>query len=178
MIRDPHERKPRDHVAAPVVEEQRETRKEQGSGRHVVAETVFTGEEEEELADGKSGGVLGALGTKIVEFAKELFVRDRPGNSGDGQRQHKQLEQLGARNIIHAATRRAARLRSFPSTRRTRSRAIVKYSETASPIASTSRSTTISSAPTAENRSIAVRFLVITPNSVECRSDTLSARHG
>src|SRR5688500_15837543 len=176
MIRHPHDGKPGHDISAPVVEQEREAAEKEHHGRHVVAETICAGEQKEELACAEPARALGPIHTVVAAFTEQLFVGHRPGDRRDRKRQNQQRQQIGAGNMSHAATRRAARLLTLISNLRTRSRAIVKYSETASPIASTSSRTTINSVPMVENISIAVRFLVITPNPNECRSDTLSKR--
>src|SRR5688572_3189025 len=118
MVRDPDERQPGDEVAAPVVIEQTEARQEQHAGRHVMAEAVLTGEEIKELSGWKLRSRFAPVNTVVLKLAKQLFVSHRPGDCCHRQSKHEQFQQIRGGDVVHAATRRAARLRSFTSTRR------------------------------------------------------------
>ena len=84
-------------------------------------------------------------------------------------------EQIEAGDGAHAL-RRAARRRSFTSTRRMRSRPPERNRDTARPPASATRSNAMISAPSKVNKSTAVRFLVISPGTDESPTDTVSGR--
>src|SRR5688500_4241672 len=80
VVRYPHERKPRNDISAPVIEQQPEMCRQQNRCRYVVAEAVLTGEQIEELAGGKTLRFLAASNAAFANFSKQLFVGDGPGN--------------------------------------------------------------------------------------------------
>src|SRR5215204_2709616 len=153
VIGHPHEREPGDEIAAPVVEQKLETGCDEDRGRHVMAEAIFAGEQVEEFAGRETGAAFTTPDAVVVELTEQLFVRNGPGNRRDRQREYDKCHEVGAGDVDHAAIRRAARLRSLTSTRRTRSRAIVKYSVIPTPMASTTSRTTSNREPIAENAS-------------------------
>ena len=65
--------------------------------RDVVAEAVFTGEEIEELSFVPTTAVVTAIDAVLMNFMKDLFVRERPGDAGDGNCQQKELDNLKAK---------------------------------------------------------------------------------
>src|SRR5437868_13022034 len=89
LVGDPDQREERDQVAAPIVEQQLVAGDEQEESGYVMAETEFAGEEEKELPAGRVGMALGLADAVLARLAENVLVRDRPGDTGDRQRQRK-----------------------------------------------------------------------------------------
>ena len=62
-------------------------RHEQEESGYVMAEAEFAGKEKKELAAGRVGMALTLADAVLARLAENLFVRDRPGNAGDGKGQ-------------------------------------------------------------------------------------------
>jgi hypothetical protein len=52
-----------------------------------MAEEEFAGEKKKELSAGRVGMHLTLADAVFARLAKNFFMRDRPGNAGDGERQ-------------------------------------------------------------------------------------------
>ena len=103
-VRHVHEREQSQQVAAPVCEQQLVARKPDEERGHIMREAVFAGEKVEELAADQRGRILAAIGAVFARLTEDLFVRDRPGNAGDGDRQSEQHHNLhsdiGQRKLV------------------------------------------------------------------------------
>jgi hypothetical protein len=95
LVRDPDESKEADEVSAPVLKEKLVSGDEQEEGCDVMTEAIFAGEQVEEFALYQRRGFLAAALTIFARFAKDLFMRDRPGDTGDRNRQNEQPDDLG-----------------------------------------------------------------------------------
>ena len=96
LVRDPHQRQPRDQITSPIRKQQLEARDDEKSRGDVVTEAVLAGEEIEEFSFVPATAVFTASDTVFTRLAKDLFVRHRPGDAGNRDRQQKQFENLKA----------------------------------------------------------------------------------
>jgi len=94
LVGDPDQREERDQVAAPIVKQQLVTGDQQEESGDVMAEAEFAGEEEKELAAGRVGMALTLADAVLARLAENFFVRDRPGNAGDGKGQREKPNDL------------------------------------------------------------------------------------
>lgn len=67
---------------------------EKKKGRDVMAETEFTGKEEEKLAAGGAGMALTLANTIFARLTEDLFMRYGPGDAGDRERKRKKPHEL------------------------------------------------------------------------------------
>src|SRR5215210_1836312 len=84
LVGDPDEGEAADEVAAPVFVEQVVARDEEEEDGDVVAETVFAGEEVEELPLVPAPALLTPPLAVLPRLAEDLLVRHRPGDARDG----------------------------------------------------------------------------------------------
>jgi len=94
LVGDPHQREKRNKIAPPVGIEKFETADYEKQPGHIVAEAIFAGEQIKEFSARQAGRLLRLLLTIVPRFAKNLFMRHRPGNAGDWYRQDKQPHKL------------------------------------------------------------------------------------
>ncbi len=94
LVGDPDQSEAGNQVAAPVIEQQLVARDEQEKNGHVMAEAELACEKEIKFAAEVDAIVLTLAGAVFAGFAKNFFVRDRPGNAGDGNGQYEQPYQL------------------------------------------------------------------------------------
>jgi len=86
LIRDPHQRKHREHVSAPVIVEQFEASEDQESGRDVMAEAIFTSEQIKKFTAGKSTRVFRLILAIVARLPEDLFMSYGPRHTCDGDR--------------------------------------------------------------------------------------------
>jgi len=94
LVGDPDERKEGNQVAAPVIEQQLVMREKEEKRGHVMAEAELAGKEEKKLA---AHGVAMDLALADAIFAgltEDLFMRDGPGDAGNGERERKKPYEL------------------------------------------------------------------------------------
>jgi hypothetical protein len=94
LICDPDQREKGDEVAAPVIEKKLVVRKDEKKRRDVMAEAEFAGEEEEKLAARGVGMALTLADAIFAGLAEDFFMRDGPGDAGDGERERKKPYEL------------------------------------------------------------------------------------
>lgn len=94
-VRYPHQRKETDDVAAPVLVEELVPREDEEQCGYVMAETIFTCKQVEELPRSKRPAVLTASNAVFARLPEDFFVGDRPRNGSDRNRQHKEPDYLG-----------------------------------------------------------------------------------
>ena len=87
LIGYPDQSEQGDQIAAPAAIEHLESREDQKSGRHIVAETVLAGKEIEEFAARGCSRSARLVLTILPRFPKHFFVRDGPGNTRDRNRE-------------------------------------------------------------------------------------------
>ena len=93
-VGQPDERELRQHITAPPRIEEREARDDEHQRGDVVAEAVFAGEKIEKFALCEAVTVLALALAPFARLAKDFLVRDRPGGTGDRQRQQHQVSEL------------------------------------------------------------------------------------
>ena len=94
LVGDPHQCEKRNKIAPPVGIEKFEAGDYEKQRGHVVAEAIFAGEQIKECSARQAGSLPRLLLTIITRFAKNLFMRHRPGNTGNRYRQDKQPHKL------------------------------------------------------------------------------------
>jgi len=94
LVRHPHKRKERNQVTAPVLVQQFEASKNQKRRRNIMAETVFTCEQVEELSSRQGRRIFRLLLAIVARFPKNFLVRYCPCHTGDGYRQNEQPGKL------------------------------------------------------------------------------------
>ena len=78
-------------VAAPAVVEHLKVSDEQEESSDVMAEAVLAGEEVEEFANGMRRRQFWLLDfAPLAGLAEDLFVGNGPGDTGDGESEHKE----------------------------------------------------------------------------------------
>src|SRR5262245_57214959 len=94
-IRDPDQRKARDHVATPIVVQHGEAGdKEYGDG-DVMAEAVLAGEEKEEFSLPEPAALLALPHAPFPRLPEHLFMGHRPGDGRDRNGEQEQVDELG-----------------------------------------------------------------------------------
>lgn len=96
-IGQPDECEDGDQQAAPIGEQQAVTGEEREKERHPVAQAVLASENVEKLSLDEGGTRLAALHAEFMGLAEEFFVRNRPGDAGDGRGEHEEPEKLDAK---------------------------------------------------------------------------------
>jgi len=94
LVGNPYEGEERDQVAAPIVEQQLVMREDEEKCSDVMAEAELAGKEEKKLA---ADGVAMDLALADAIFAgltEDLFMRDGPGDAGNGERERKKPYEL------------------------------------------------------------------------------------
>lgn len=94
LVGDPDEREESDQVAAPIVEQQLVMGEHEEKRRDVMAEAEFAGKEEKKLAARGAGMALTLANAIFARLAEDLFMRDGPGDAGDGKRERKKPYEL------------------------------------------------------------------------------------
>jgi hypothetical protein len=93
-VRNQDQRKPGNQITAPIRKEKLVPRDDEESDCDVMAETVFASEEIEEFALIKPLASFALSLTQIVEFPKDLLMRDSPGDRCDRNSDDKQSHKL------------------------------------------------------------------------------------
>lgn len=93
-VRDPHKRKPCDQISSPAFKQHFEVKYPERERSNVVGEAVLAGEQVEELLLWQSLCALALTFAVLARFAKDLFMRDRPGHACDGNREQQQQGEL------------------------------------------------------------------------------------
>lgn len=83
----PYQREPGNQVSAPPFEQHPEAKDPKGQRRDIVREAILAGEQVEEFSLGNSVRLLAFALAELARFAKNLFMRDRPGHACYRQRQ-------------------------------------------------------------------------------------------
>ena len=111
LVCHPHQREPRDQISAPVGKQYLELRDEHEGGGDVMAEAILAGEEIEEFSLIPTPAILTAPLAVLTRFAKDLFVRNRPGDARNRNRQQKKLDDLKtqSRHFVGIPARRDQR---------------------------------------------------------------------
>ena len=94
LVRDPDEGEPGDNVSAPVEKEEFVAGEDEEEQRYIMTEAVFAGEQVEELAFPERRAFTAATDAVLAGLAEDLFVRDGPRNTGDGDGEHEQPNDL------------------------------------------------------------------------------------
>lgn len=94
LVGNPDEREEGDQVAAPVREQQLVMCEHEEKRRYVMAEAEFAGKEEKELAARRIGMALTLADAIFARLAEDLFMRDSPGDAGNGERKRKKPYEL------------------------------------------------------------------------------------
>ena len=94
LVGDPDKGKEGDQVAAPVIEQQLVMREKEEKCGHVMAEAELAGKQEEKFAASGAGMALTLADAIFAGLAEDLFMRDGPGDAGDGERQGKKPYEL------------------------------------------------------------------------------------
>ena len=94
LVGDPDEREEGDQVAAPIVEQQLVMREKEKKRGYVVAEAELAGKEEEKLAARRIGMDLTLADAIFARLTENLFMRDSPGDAGNGERKRKKPHEL------------------------------------------------------------------------------------
>ena len=94
LVGDPDEGEKGDQVAAPIVEEKLVVREDEEKCRHIVAEAEFARKEEEKFAAGWVGMALALADAVFAGLTEDFFMRDGPGDAGDGKRERKKPYEL------------------------------------------------------------------------------------
>ena len=90
LICHPDQGKTADQVPAPILEEQFVACDREKEDGHVMAEAVFAREDEKELAPKRIAVVPALLNAVVARLAKHFFVRYRPGDASNRNRQQEQ----------------------------------------------------------------------------------------
>jgi len=83
-VGDPDQGEPCNEISTPAAEQKLIVKDRQSGGHYVMGETVFAREEIEELTLRQSAGLLAFLFAEFARLAKDLFMRNRPGDAGYG----------------------------------------------------------------------------------------------
>ena len=94
LVCDPDEREEGDEVTAPVVEQQLVMGKDKEKRRDIMTKAEFAGKEKEKLAAGSVGMALTLADAIIARLTEDFFMRDGPGDAGDGQGERKKPYEL------------------------------------------------------------------------------------
>ena len=94
LVGDPDQREAADQIAAPIVEQQLVMRDEQEKDSHVMAEAELAGKEEKELAAYRVGMALTLADAIFARLAEDFFMRNGPGDAGNGERERKKPYEL------------------------------------------------------------------------------------
>ena len=94
LICQPRQKKKRQHIAAPIVNQQPEARKNQNQNRHPMAEAIFAGENVEKFSLENIPAALAFIVAEFAPFAENFFLRHRPRDTGDDHRQNDKRENL------------------------------------------------------------------------------------
>jgi hypothetical protein len=86
-IRDPHQRKLRNHEASPSRIEHLELRQDQKQRCHIMAEAILAGEQVEELPLVELLAVLASVLAELARLPENFLMRNRPRDTGDRQTQ-------------------------------------------------------------------------------------------
>ena len=93
-VGDPDQRETGDPIASPAQIEHLEMHQPEKQRGHVVAEAILAREEIEKFAHQTAAALLALALAEFARLAEDLFVRDRPRDAGNGQRQQKQEREL------------------------------------------------------------------------------------
>lgn len=99
-IRDPHQSELRDNKAPPPGIEHLKVGQHQEQPRYVVAEAILARKQVEKLALVKPLAVLASILTELPGLPKNLFMRDRPGDTGDGKAEKQKRTELMRQGLI------------------------------------------------------------------------------
>lgn len=94
LVCDPDEREEGDEITAPVVEQQLVMGKDKEKRRDIMTKAEFAGKEKEKLAAGSVGMALTLADAIIARLTEDFFMRDGPGDAGDGQGERKKPYEL------------------------------------------------------------------------------------
>lgn len=94
LVGNPDQREKGDQVAAPIVEQELVTRKEEEKRCHVMAEAEFAGKQKKELTAGGVGMALALADAIFAGLAKDFFMRHGPGDAGNRERKRKKPYEL------------------------------------------------------------------------------------
>lgn len=94
LVGHPDQSKAADQISAPVRVEQLVARDDEKESCHVMAEAIFTSENEEELPDPEAAVLLAFADAVIARLAEDLFMGNGPGDAGDGNGQQEQPDDL------------------------------------------------------------------------------------
>ena len=94
LIGNPDEREKGDEITAPVVEEKLVAGEDEEKRRHVMAEAEFACEKEKKLAASGVGMALTLPDAIFARLTEDLFMRHRPGNAGNRERERKKPHEL------------------------------------------------------------------------------------
>lgn len=93
-IGHPYECKSGNEIAAPIRVKEFVLRDDEEKNHNVMTETIFTREEVEEFPDRNVTSMFAHVYEVFSRLTKNFFVRNRPGNAGNGQCQHEQDEDI------------------------------------------------------------------------------------
>src|ERR1035438_6746245 len=88
------QRESRDQIASPIIKQQLIARDVQEDGRDVVAEAILAREKIKELPLDNPAALLALRNAPLAGLAKDVFVRDSPGDGCNRYRQDHQEEEL------------------------------------------------------------------------------------
>lgn len=93
-ICDPNYRKKGNKKAFPTGKQECKTSNKYKKQGYVMTKTIFTGKEIKEFSSCKFATVFASLNTKFPWFPENLFMRDRPCNTGNRNSEYKKPEKL------------------------------------------------------------------------------------
>ena len=93
-IGHPHQSEECDDISSPIIIQQAEICKNQKQKTDVVAEAIFTSEKIEELPSGNRFSTAADFLAILSRFAENLFLRNRPGNAGNGNGNNEKMQKL------------------------------------------------------------------------------------
>ena len=94
LVGDPDKGEKGDQVAAPVIEQQLVMREKEEKRAYVMAEAEFAGKEEEKFAASGIGMALTLADAVFTRLTEDFFMRDSPGDAGDGKSERKKPYEL------------------------------------------------------------------------------------
>jgi hypothetical protein len=95
-IRYPHERETCNQITAPIIEEKFVSSDDKKKSSHVMAETVFTGEQVEKFPFGEFPADFTVLRAPFARFPKDLLVGDGPRYGCNRDSKYEQVNYLFA----------------------------------------------------------------------------------
>src|SRR5450432_757339 len=89
-VRNPHQRENSQKVTSPIRIQQFESCEDEEEKRDIVAETIFASEEIKEFSLQNAVSIFTSPLAILAWLTEDLFMRDRPCDRSDGNRQNKE----------------------------------------------------------------------------------------